>query len=59
MTKDLGKISAVGDMIGSIKKQCQDYRQIKKLTGMTNNTMEDIDKFLQQLEEELSRLKET
>lgn len=59
MTIDLGKISAVLNMINSIKAICQSYREGKKLTGITNETMENLDKYWQQLEEELSRLKET
>lgn len=59
MTSDLGKINAVRDMIGAIKAQCQTYQVCKEKTDMTNETMENLDKYLKQLEEELSRLEET
>lgn len=59
MTKDLGKISAVRNMIASIKEHCDTYRVCENLTGMKNDTIEDLDKYLQQLEEKLSELEKS
>lgn len=59
MTSDLGKINAVKDMISTIKAQCQTYQVCTEKIGITNETMENLDKYLKQLEEELSRLEKT
>ena len=52
----LGKINAVRDMINNITKLCYDYKQVKKNTGMTNETLEDLTAFLQQLKDKQTEL---
>jgi len=54
-----GRIDAVRIMRQSILGNVQAYRICKKETGMTNETMENLEKFVQQLEEELSRLEKS
>lgn len=50
MPNELGQINAVRDMIASIKVQVQTYRQCKQQSGLTNDTLDSLDQFLQQLE---------
>lgn len=52
----LGKINAVRDMINNITKICYDYNQCKKLTGMTNETLDDLTIFYQQLKDKQAEL---
>lgn len=54
-----GKIIAVKTMRDSILGNVQTYRICKKETGITNETMEDLEKFVQQLEKELSGLEKS
>ena len=59
MPKDGSRIDAVRIMKNAILGNVQTYRICMKETGMTNKTMEDLEKFVQQLEEELSRLEKS
>lgn len=52
----LGKINAVRDMQNNITKICYDYKQCKNLTGMTNDTLENLTAFLQQLKDKQTEL---
>ena len=47
----LGEIDAVRIMRDTIKAQHMTYQNCKKLSGIRNDTMEDLAKFYQQLEE--------